>query len=272
MFNTIDRSKHFEAIKINKQLEVESVVDKTTGTDLKYFVVRNVLENPDAFVELLSKHNAYGGDVEVATPGYRQLISSLEIPTISKLYAQVFKEFTDVETKLSSWYYTANVYHPEMKTSNNNNHPKFEPYPIATMLGLTKEADVSLSFYQLQDIANGVPMVSRYNERVKDFSEEDFKKYFPNFSGKTNESVAWESFENDDVWTSYAFEPIAYNTAIIYDPLFFHQIAWKDNRPNKVEYVMNGFLDSPIVKFPFWESKEVGQPITPTTTFAPGSI
>jgi hypothetical protein len=271
MFNTIERSKHFDAIKINKELQVETVLDKEPGRNLKYFVVKNVLENPDLFVELLSKHNAYGGDVEVSTPGYRQLISSLEIPTISKLYAQIFKEFTDVETKLSSWYYTTNIYHPEMVMRNNNNHPKFEPYPISTLLGLSKESKSCISFYKLKDIAGGVARHIRYDNVVRDFSEEQFKKYFPNFSGIEVEEKKWQSFGKNEYWESYAFEPIQYNTAIIYDPLFFHQIAWENSCPEQTEYVLNGFLDSPIVKFPFWESKETGQPI-PSKPISPMDV
>lgn len=53
-FNTINRSEHFDAISINKKLDIETVKDKETG--LRYFVVKNVLENPEKFVDLISKH------------------------------------------------------------------------------------------------------------------------------------------------------------------------------------------------------------------------
>ena len=251
-FNIIKRSNHFDAIEINKKLEVETVSDKQTG--LRYFVIRNVLQNPDKFVELLSKHNAYGGDVEVSTPGYRQLISSLEIPTISKLYAQLFKEFTEVDTRLSSWYYTTNVYHKDMVINNRNNYPRFEPYPISTQICLSKEPKSGLCFYKLKLDNNEY---IRYNDDIKNMSEEGFKRTFPVYAGNSGEDpTPWKNFEGNEEWQTYAFERFEYNTAVIYDPLYFHQVLFDDDKPESVEYSLLGFLDSPIVKVPFWASKE----------------
>jgi hypothetical protein len=114
----------------------------------------------------------------------------------------------------------------------------------------------------LKDIASGVTRHTRYDETVRNFTEEQFKKYFPNFSGTEIAAEKWHSFGKNEYWESYAFEPIQFNTAIIYDPLFFHQMAWESGSPEQTEYVLNGFLDSPIVKFPFWESKQSEQPAT----------
>lgn len=252
MFNTINRSKHFDAISINKNLEVETVKDKETG--LRYFVAKNVLQNPDEFVELFSKHNAYGGDVEVTTPGYRQLISSLEIPTISKLYAQVFREFTKQDTKLSSWYYTTNIFHKDMVIKNKNNMPRFEPYPVATSLCLTKEPTAGMGFFKMKlDEYEAV----RYNDDIKNLSDEMFKKVFPVYSGNDNEDPKpWVNFEGNENWKLYSFEKFEYNSAIIYDPLFFHQVLFENEKLDSVQYSLVGFLDSPIVKFPFWDSEK----------------
>lgn len=269
-FNTIQRSKHFDAIAINPKLEVETVSDSETG--LRYFVVRDVFTNPDAVVELLAQHNAYGGDVETLTPGYRQLISALELPSLCKLYAHLFKEFTEVDTKLSSWYYTTGIYHPEMMAANKNNMPKFEPYPIATSLCLTKEPKGGLNFYKLK-LDN--EEYFRYNERIKDCDQDTFRRLFPLYSGKSEEEpVRWESFSGNDDWENNAHEPFVYNSVIIYDPLYFHQFTFAEEY--ETEYLLNGFLDAPIVDVPFWHDKEEqldSKPApTPTTTFSPGSI
>lgn len=269
-FNTINRSKHFDAIAINPKLEVETVRDSDTG--LCYFVVRDVFTNPDALVELLAQHNAYGGDVETITPGYRQLISPLELPSLSKLYAHLFKEFTDIDTKLSSWYYTTGIYHPEMVAQNKNNMPKFEPYPIATSLCLSKEPQGGLSFYKLK--LDGEESI-RYNETIKGCDQDTFRRLFPLYSGKSeDEPVRWESFSNNDDWTEFNTEPFAFNSVIIYDPLYYHQFKFAENY--EYEYLLNGFLDAPIVDVPFWHAKEdelIQKPEpTPTTTFSPGSI
>lgn len=250
-FNTVNRSDHFDAIAINKKLEIETVKD--TESNLRYFVVKNVLENPDKFVELMSKHNAYGGDLEVATPGYRQMISSLEIPTISKLYAQIFREFTDVDSKLSNWYYTTNIYHEGMVVKNNNNMPRFEPYPMATNLCLTKDPKCGLAFYRLNLLKKGN---IRYNDEVRDMSEDMFKQVFPIYSGNNEETKPWGNFVENDYWKMYAFEKFEYNSAIIYDPLYFHQVFYETETVDSVHYALAGFLDSPIVKYPFWEMKE----------------
>ena len=251
-FNIIDRSKHFDAIAINKKLDIETVTDKVTG--LRFFIVKNVLENPDQFVELMQKHNAYGGDVEVTTPGYRQMISALEIPTLSKLYAQVFKEFTGVDTKLSSWYYTANIYHPDMMTKNRNNYPRFEPYPVASTLCLTKDSKAGISFFKLK--LDGKENF-RYNDDIKELSDDNFKKAFPVYSGNNGEEPRpWVNFEVNDEWEMYAFENFTYNSAIIYDPLYFNQVTFDGGKVESVEYALSGFLDAPIVKFPFWSSDE----------------
>jgi hypothetical protein len=248
-FNTIERSSHFHAIEINKKIEIETVYDKDTG--LRYFVIKNVLQNPDEFVGLMQQHNAYGGDVQVLTPGYRQLISSLEIPSISKLYGQFFKEFTEVDTKLSSWYYTGNIYHQEMVTKNKNNLPRFEPYPIGAHLCLTKDSRMGFSFYKAS--IGGVEY-PRYSEVVKDCDDETFKNLFPAFSGKSDaEASQWENFEGNDNWKPYAFEHCEYNSAIVIDPLYFHQIHFDDNNIISPEYMLTGYLDTPIVQIPFWE-------------------
>ena len=251
-FNTINRSEHFDAIAINKKLDIETVKDKETG--LRYFVVKNVLEDPDKFVDLISKHNAYGGDVEVTTPGYRQLISSLEIPTISKLYAQVFREFTNVDTKLSSWYYTTNIFHKDMVIKNSNNMPRFEPYPVATALCLTKNPTVGLGFYKIKlDKYQAV----RYNDDIKELSDDLFKRAFPIYSGNDEqEPKSWANFEGNENWELYSFEKFEYNSAVLYDPLFFHQVLFDNNKLDSVQYSLVGFLDSPIVKVPFWDMKE----------------
>lgn len=253
-FNTINRSDHFEAIAINKKLDIETVKDKETG--LRYFIVKNVLENPDKFVELLSKHNAYGGDVEVTSPGYRQLISALEIPTISKLYAQVFREFTEVDTKLSSWYYTTNIYHKDMVITNKNNMPRFEPYPICTNMCLTKDSITSMNFFKLN--LDNLTTV-RYNDEVKELDEEVFKKAFPVYAGSDGlDKLPWTNFRGSEEWQLYAQEKLEYNSAIIYDPLYFHQVSFDSGLEvnEEVQYSLVGFLDAPIVKFPFWEMNE----------------
>lgn len=251
-FNTIERSKHFDAIQINKKIEIETVFDKENG--LRYFVVKNVLQNPDAFIELMQQHNAYGGDVEVLTPGYRQLISSLEVPSITKLYAQFFKEFTEVDTKLSSWYYTGNLYHKDMLMKNENNLPKFEPYPFCGTLCLTENTKMGIGFYKA--VVNDIEHV-RYNEQVKDCDDETFKKLFPSFAGKKDgETSPWVNFEGNDSWKPYAHESFQFNTAIVFDPLFFHQIYFDDDTVQDSEYTLTGYLDTPIVQIPFWEHKK----------------
>jgi hypothetical protein len=251
-FNTIERSKHFDAIQINKKIEIETVFDKETG--LRYFVIKNVLQNPEAFIELMQKHNAYGGDVEVLTPGFRQLISSLEIPSITKLYGQFFKEFTEVDTKLSSWYYTGNLYHKDMVIKNQNNLPRFEPYPICGALCLKKDSKMGLGFYKA--VVNDIEHV-RYNEQVKDCDDESFKLLFPSFSGKPEaETSPWVNFEGNDNWKPYAHEHFEYNTAIVFDPLFFHQVYFDEDTIDSFEYLLTGYLDTPIVQIPFWDHKK----------------
>ena len=259
-FTKIDRSKHFEAIQINKELQVETINDKESG--LRYFVIKNVLKDPDAFVELLSKHNAYGGDIEVSIPGYRQLISSLEVPTISKLYAQLFKEFTDVETKLSSWYYATNIFHQDMVSAKANNMPRFEPYPIATQLCLTKDPNCGLVFFKVGGHA-------RYNNEVKEFEQDVFDKVFPAFNPKTEKNIqSWKNFEGNEDWTPYVQEKYEYNSAIVFDPLYFHQVLFAENKVDSVKYFLTSYLDAPIVEFPFWQASdkfdETENNLTPT--------
>ena len=251
-FNTIKRSEHFEAIAINNKLEVETVFDKDSG--LRYFIIRNVFKNPDALVELLQKHNAYGGDFEIAVPGYRQMISSLEIPTVSKLYAQLFKEFTNLDTKLSSWYYTTHIHHSDMLCSKQNNMPRFEPYPVATQLCLTKEPKAGLSFFKL--VNDGVEM-PRYNDEIKNFSQELFDKVFPVYGTKTErDEQPWKNFEGNENWKPYVLEKYQYNTAIVFDPLYFHQVYFDEDKIENVNYTLTSFLDAPIVENPFWSSME----------------
>jgi hypothetical protein len=38
--------------------------------------------------------------------------------------------------------------------------------------------------------------------------------------------------------------------------LFFHQVLFDNNKLDSVQYSLVGFLDSPIVKVPFWDMKE----------------
>jgi len=52
-FNTINRSEHFDAISINKKLDIETVKDKETG--LRYFVVKNVLAELQIVHEVLHR-------------------------------------------------------------------------------------------------------------------------------------------------------------------------------------------------------------------------
>jgi hypothetical protein len=251
-FNTIQRSKHFKSIEINKKVEVETVYDKDTG--LRYFVIKDVLQNPDEFVELMQQHPAYGGDVEVLTPGYRQLISSLELPSLTKLYGQLFKEFTEVDTKLSSWYYTGNIYHKDMVTKNQNNLPRFEPYPIGTILSLTKDTNVGVGFFKAKV---GEEHHVRYNETVKDCDDETFKNLFPSFSGKGDaESTPWKNFDGNDNWKPYAFEHLQYNSVVVFDPLFFHQIYFDEDTIDSPQYTLTGYLDTPIVEIPFWKHEK----------------
>lgn len=263
-FNTVERSRHFKSIEINKKIEIETVFDKDTG--LRYFVVKDVLQNPEEFVELMKQHPAYGGDVEVLTPGYRQLISSLEVPSLTKLYGQLFKEFTDVDTKLSSWYYTGNLYHKDMVTKNQNNLPRFEPYPIGTILSLSKETTMGLGFFKAN--VAGIDHV-RYNQAVKDCDDATFKNLFPSFSGTPDsETLPWKNFDGNDHWSAYAFEHLQYNCAIVFDPLFFHQIYFDEDIINSAQYTLTGYLDTPIVEIPFWEAKadsekEVDQKVEP---------
>ena len=198
---------HYDAIAINKQIEVETVFDKESG--LRYFIVKNVLEKPDEFVELMQKHNAYGGNFEIAVPGYRQFISSLEIPTISKLYAQLFKEFTKLDTKLSSWYYTTSIHHPEMVKSRNNNMPRFEPYPVATQLCLSKDSNAGLCFFKMTPEGREY---ARYNEEIKDFDQELFDKIFPVYAaGTEKQTEPWNNFEGNEYWKPYVLEEYKYN-------------------------------------------------------------
>lgn len=251
-FNTVERSKHFKSIEINKKVEIETVFDKDTG--LRYFVVKDVLQNPDDFVALMQQHPAYGGDVEVLTPGYRQLISSLEVPSLTKLYAQLFKEFTEVDTKLSSWYYTGNIYHKEMVTKNQNNLPRFEPYPVGGILSLSKDTTMGLGFFKAKV---GDTQHVRYNETVKDCDDETFKNLFPSFSGKSDsDTTPWKNFDGNDHWSAYAFEHLQYNCAIVFDPLFFHQIYFDEDVIDSAQYTLTGYLDTPIVQIPFWEHKK----------------
>jgi hypothetical protein len=60
----------------------------------------------------------------------------------------------------------------------------------------------------------------------------------------------------NDEWEMYAFENFTYNSAIIYDPLYFNQVTFDGGKVESVEYALSGFLDAPIVKFPFWSSDE----------------
>lgn len=257
-FNLIDRSKHFESIAVSKKLEVETVSDKTTG--LQYYVIKNVLQNPDAFVEIMQKHNAYGGDVEINTPGYRQLISSLEIPTLTKLYAQLFKEFTSFESKMSSWYYTSGIYHTEMVATNHNNMPRFSPYPLATQLCLSKDANMGLGFFQA--VIDPEHVYARYNDEIKGCDEELFNTIFPVYKQQENpEKVKWSNFEGNENWKPYAYEKFEYNSVVIYDPLYFHQIYFEDNKIEDTQYVLSGYLDAPIIQIPFWQAKPAEEEI-----------
>lgn len=254
-FNTIKRSDHYKAIAINNKLEVETVHDKESG--LRYFVIKNVLENPDEFVDLMKKHNAYGGNFQTAVPGYRQMISSLEIPTISKLYAQLFKEFTQLDTKLSSWYYTTNIFHDGMVQCRQNNMPRFEPYPVATQLCLSKDSNAGLAFFKMKVDDKVIP---RYNQEIKEFDQELFDKLFPVYASTTERNEQpWANFEGNDNWEPYVLEKYEYNTAIIFDPLFFHQVHFQDDKIEAVNYLLTGFLDAPIVEVPFWTSMEEQQ-------------
>jgi len=260
-FNLINRSKHFDAISINKKLEVETVFDKDSG--LRYFIIRDIFDNPDQLVELLSQHPAYGGDVEVTTPGHRQLLSSLELPTLTKLYSQLFKEFTTVETKFSSWYYSGNIYQDGMMSSNANHMPRFEPYPFSTQLCLTRDTNMGLTFFKAK--LDGV-LHARYNEAVKDCDEAVFKRLFPVYSGRTEEEVAkWKNFEGNDDWTPYVKEDFKFNTAVIYDPLYFHQIHFAGNKIESPQYSLVGMLDGPIVQDPFWYKEQEPENISQKT-------
>jgi hypothetical protein len=250
-FNLINRSKHYDAIQINDNLQVEETV--VDGTDLRYYVVKNFLKNPEAFVELLKKHNAYGGDIEVSTPGYRQLISPLELSTLSNWYSNFYGNFVKKKIPITSWCYATNIYHNQMKCWNHNNRPHFDFQPITTYLWLTKDVNAGTAFYKLKFDNN---THFRYNDDIDDMkktNKEEYRKYFK-YDLTTAKEEQWYRFESDEYWQVYAVTPSEYNSVVFYDPLFFHN-AFYDKSDAEVRYSLLSFLDQPVSKQPFWMTK-----------------
>jgi hypothetical protein len=246
-FNLVNRSKHYAAIQVNNTFDIYSQEDKASG--LRYYVVRNVMKNPDAFIDLLQSHNAYGGDVEISTPGYRQLISPMELPTLCNLYTQFYKQFTkkDLPQPISSWCFATNIYHDQMVCWNNNNMPHYDRQPITAYLWLTKNMDAGTGFYSLKI---GDKIHYRYTDEFNKMSKEEYLKYFK-YDMATATKKEWKRFESDEHWQVYAVTPSEFNSVVFYDPMYFHN-AFYDKSDARVRYSLLSFLDQPAKTKPFW--------------------
>jgi hypothetical protein len=80
---------------------------------------------------------------------------------------------------------------------------------------------------------------------------------FPVYGTKTErDEQPWKNFEGNENWKPYVLEKYQYNTAIVFDPLYFHQVNFDEDKIENVNYTLTSFLDAPIVENPFWSSME----------------
>jgi hypothetical protein len=230
-FVLVDRAEQLKVLQFNKKISFEY---KTMSSGMRYCIIRNVLQEPEAFIQYLKKHPAYGGSIRVSSPGYRQLFSPLEFKALHDLYYNVYKKLSNISTDKPNnpltWICCSNIYYKGM---TGNPKPHNDGSTLAANLWLS-EAE-GTAFYRYKDA---------YTIDDIDDDNEDMAEYNDLTQKQLQDNVPWYAFDCDDKWSKYDIIPAEYNSAVLYNGRYFHQAYFDPNKHPEtyVRYSLVSFL------------------------------
>ena len=196
----IQRNEIEYATTINPSYEVEGF---SVGS-FRYLKIRNFLQYPQNFIELLSNYPAVIAPNYISTPGGRQNLSCVEIKNLLFAYKNILT-MINVSTEPSRWINCTNIMWDGMECLEGSNKPHFDTSTWVANLWLSDHKG-GTAFYKYQN--------SKFNKN--DLSVED------NIFNITGNIIPWKNFKGDEEWSRYHLIPTEFNTLYLYDGSFFH--------------------------------------------------
>jgi hypothetical protein len=190
--------------KINPEAKMEDVV----YDGVMFKCIRNFLQNPDEYIELIQKFPATRD--HTYSPGFRQDIP----PWAARFITLYIQEFVG-EWKPAR--VSCNIYSGDMLMREHSNLPHSDPFHGVWNLWLTKKCLGGTAFWAYKD-----------KFHVNELSEEEYSHLFDKpLSGTGYEK--WRNFRGDEDWKMTCIAPMEFNTLLFYNGGFFHSPWIQEN-------------------------------------------
>jgi len=231
----IDRMSMVEAFKISPNIHFSYMEHPVSR--MKYCVIKNVLQNPEMFTNILKRYPAYGGSVRFMNPGFRQNLNFFDFSLLTALWTRAYRVMTGDTSVIKSyeWINSTNIFYKGMLAKDM---PHYDPLHYVANLWLTKD---------MPDCGTGL-----YKFKVEDreyfdsasIPEDDYTLLHKLLKYDQFTDVPWTGIRDSEHWERYGALPSEYNSAVVYCGRNFHAPNfYPDEWPeHTVRYSMVSFL------------------------------
>lgn len=237
-FVSVRSFKEMEAaLTINPAISLEQKI--TNGTP--YMLAKNVLSNPDAFVELLKEYPAYDYSEKIwLTPGhiygYRQRIDSIEVAPLIHMWHIMYARLSGIITPFSvrDWFTATNIYNADTKVNMLPHHDAAKTSYVGNLCLSKGIPSAGLGFYALK-------IGEKRFTKFSDLNEEEVKRFNEIDNECRSKPYPWKPWKPNPYWELYLTLPNDNNTSYLYDGNYFHQGIYDDEHRKQLRYSLISF-------------------------------